>query len=201
MSGPTLFLVDDDEAIQRAMQAVGEMLQVPVRTFSSAENFLESDALQSEGCLVVDIKLAGMSGLELQRRLRELCCEMPIIVISGHADVPMAVQAMRQGAITVLTKPFRLDELIAHLQKAFADSDSRRAATLRRQEAQNRLATLTEREREVLTLISQGQTNKQMAAQLSLTLRAIEDRRARLMRRLNVRSVAELLALVQQAQS
>lgn len=201
MSTRTFFLIDDDPAIRRAMQAVAEMMQVQATSFASAEEFLASDAPQHEGCLVIDIRLPGMSGLELQRHLRELSCDMPIIIISGHADVPMAVEAMQRGALTVLTKPFRLQDVVNELEKAFADSDVRLAAKRLRMEAQERLSKLTEREREVLDLICQGLTNKQMAARLSLTIRAIEDRRSRLMRRLAVRSVPELLTLLQQAQA
>ncbi len=201
MSTRTFFLIDDDPAIRRAMQSVAEMMQVRATSFASAEEFLASDAPQREGCLVIDIRLPGMSGLELLRVLREHSCDMPIIIISGHADVPMAVEAMQCGALTVLTKPFRLQHVVNELEKAFADSDVRRMAKRLQKEAQDRLSKLTEREREVLDLISQGLTNKQMAARLSLTIRAIEDRRARLMRRLVVRSVPELLTLLQQAQA
>ena len=199
MSSPTLYLIDDDAAVSRALEAVGNLLRLPVLSFSSAESFLKFDFANAVGCLIVDIKLPGMNGLELQAALRERSCELPVIVISGHADVPLAVEAMRLGALTVLEKPFSLDRLKTHIQEALELDRSSREIKQVREQARGRLANVTPREREVLDLIGRGQTNKQIAAQLHLTLRAIEDRRARLMRRVGVTSLAELLALVQQA--
>ena len=199
MLPPTIHLVDDDAAVTRAIASVGTLMQIPVTAYSSAESFLKIDLTQRVGCLILDIRLPGMSGLELQAALSERKCELPIIVISGHADVPLAVEAMRRGALTVLQKPLSLDELMRHIRQAIELDQKRRDQHQHRNTARERLAALTAREREVLDLISQGLTNKESAAQLHLTLRAIEDRRARLMRRLAVRSVAELLLLVQQA--
>ena len=199
MPTPTLYLIDDDAAVSRALEAVGNFLRVPVLAFSSAENFLKFDFANAAGCLIVDIRLPGMSGLELQAALRERSCDLPVIIISGHADVPLAVEAMRLGALTVLEKPFPFDRLKTHIQEALELDRSRRETNLLRDQARDRLAALTSREREVLDLIVRGQTNKQIAAQLHLTLRAIEDRRARLMRRVGATSLAELLAIVQQA--
>ena len=199
MPTPTLYLIDDDRAVTYALEAVGNLLRLPVLTFSSAESFLKFDLANAVGCLIVDIKLPGMNGLELQAALSERSCELPVIIISGHADVPLAVEAMRRGALTVLEKPFPLDQLTPHIRHAIELDRSRRELTQQRQLARDRMATLTPREREVLDLVTQGKTNKEMAAQLHLTLRAIEDRRSRLMRRVGVNSLAELLALVQQA--
>ena len=198
-SNPTLYLIDDDVAVSRALEAVGQMLRLPVLSFSSAEQFLKFDFANAVGCLIVDIKLPGMNGLELQAALRERSCELPVIVISGHADVPLAVEAMLLGALTVLVNPFPLQQLTPHIQQAIELDRSRRESSQQRELARGRMAALTPREREVLDLIITGTTNKQIAAQLHLTLRAIEDRRARLMRRMGVNSVAELMSLVQQA--
>lgn len=196
---PTIYLIDDDRAVTYALEAVGNLLRLPVLTFSSAECFLKFDFANAVGCLIVDIKLPGMNGLELQAALRERSCELPVIIISGHADVPLAVEAMRRGALTVLEKPFPLDQLTPHIRNAIELDRKRREFSQQRQLARDRMATLTPREREVLDLIAQGKTNKEMAAQLHLTLRAIEDRRSRLMRRVGVTSLAELLTLTQQA--
>ncbi len=200
MPSPTLYLIDDDAAVSRALEAVGGWLRLPVLTFSSAENFLKFDLANAIGCLIVDIKLPGISGLELQAELRVRACDLPVIIISGHADVPLAVEAMRLGALTVLEKPFSLDKLKGHIEEALERDRSSREHKQVREQARGRLASVTPREREVLDLISRGQTNKQIASQLHLTLRAIEDRRARLMRRVGVTSLAELLTLVQQAE-
>jgi FixJ family two-component response regulator len=199
MTTPTLYLIDDDVAVSRALEAVGQLLRLPVLCFSSAEQFMKYDLANAAGCLIVDIKLPGMNGLELQAALRERSCELPVIVISGHADVPLAVEAMRLGALTVLEKPFPLQQLTPHIQHAIELDQSRRERSQLREAARSRMAAMTPREREVLELITQGLTNKEMAAQLHFTLRAIEDRRARLMRRVGVGSVAELMSLVQQA--
>ena len=197
MSPSKLFLIDDDPAIARAFEAVGELLKLPVLVFSSAEQFLEKARWDEPGCLILDIRLPGMSGLELLAKLRELGRELPVIVISGHADVPQAVLAMQYGAQTVLEKPFRLQTLIANIQEVLASDVQHREARRQRDDAQQRLALITDREREVLLLIARGLSNKQIAAELNLTLRAIEDRRSRLMRRVGARSLAELLNLLQ----
>ena len=200
MPTPTLYLIDDDMAVSRALEAVGNWLHLPVLTFSSAESFLKFNFASAVGCLIVDIKLPGMNGLELQAALRDQSCALPVIMISGHADVPLAVEAMRLGALTVLEKPFSLERLKTHIEEALELDRSRRETAQLRDFARNRLASVTPREQEVLDLIGRGLTNKQIASQLHLTLRAIEDRRSRLMRRVGVTSLAELLALVQQAQ-
>ena len=200
MPTPTLYLIDDDMAVSRALEAVGNWLHLPVLTFSSAESFLKFNFASAVGCLIVDIKLPGMNGLELQAALRDQSCALPVIMISGHADVPLAVEAMRLGALTVLEKPFSLERLKTHIEEALELDRSRRETAQLRDSARGRLASVTPREQEVLDLIGRGLTNKQIAAQLHLTLRAIEDRRSRLMRRVGVTSLAELLALVQQAQ-
>lgn len=200
MPTPMLYLIDDDAAVSRALEVVGELLRLPVLSFSSAESFLKFDLRDAVGCLIVDIKLPGMNGIELQAALQEQSCEVPVIIISGHADVPLAVEAMRRGALTVLEKPFSLERLKTHIQEALELDRTRRESARIREQAREKLAALTQREREVLDLIGRGLTNKQIAAQLHLTLRAIEDRRARLMRRVGVGSLAELLTLVQQAE-
>lgn len=199
MPTSTLYLIDDDAAVSRALEAVGDWLRMPVLSFSSAESFLKFDFANADGCLIIDIRLPGMTGLELQAALRERSCDLPVIIISGHADVPLAVEAMRLGALTVLEKPFSLDQLKTHIQEALELNRSCLEQKQIREQARGRLALVTPREREVLDLIGRGLTNKQIAAQLHLTLRAIEDRRARLMRRVGAASLAELLTLVQQA--
>ncbi len=201
MLSPTVYLVDDDAAVARAIASLASLMQLRVLPFASAESFLtlKDEELQHEGCLILDIRLPGMSGLDLLTVLRDRKCELPVIIISGHADVPLAVEAMCRGAMTVLEKPFGLETIMHHIRQALELDRKRRTQLQQRNSARERLNNLTPREHEVLTLIPQGLTNKEIAAQLHLTLRAIEDRRARLMRRLGVRSVAELLLLVQQA--
>jgi FixJ family two-component response regulator len=134
-----------------------------------------------------------MTGLELQRKLADDGVRLPVVMVSGHADVRIAVEAMTLGALTLLEKPFRLDELIAHLRTALARDAAARSAQSRQDAAAARLAALTPKEREVLERIARGQTNKDIAAELGLSVRAVEDRRARLMKKMDAKSVADLV--------
>lgn len=195
---PTVFLVDDDPAISRALASAGQLLGLPVLSFSSAEQFLRCYDRSQPGCLILDIKMPGMSGLELQQRLISEGIRLPVIMISGHADVRIAVEAMSRGAVTVLEKPFRLDELLAHIRRAVELDAEHRVAQAQRDHAEARWTQLTPKEREVLELIRAGKSNKQIATDLHISLRAVEDRRARLMKRLQVRTLAELIQLATQ---
>lgn len=191
----TIFVVDDDAAVGRALQSAGKLLGRPVRAFASAAEFLAAYA-DEPGCLVLDIRMPGMTGLELQRKLADDGMNIPVVMISGHADVRIAVEAMTLGAVTLLEKPFRLDELLAHVRKALEKDATARAARRQSADAEQRLAALTVKEREVLELIAAGKTNREMADALGLSVRAVEDRRARLMKKVNAGSVAELVKLL-----
>jgi FixJ family two-component response regulator len=193
--GQTIFVVDDDAAVGRALQSAGKLLGRPVRAFAAAEEFLAAYAGEP-GCLVLDVRMPGMTGLELQRRLADGGVEIPVVMISGHADVRIAVEAMTLGAVTLLEKPFRLDELLAHLRRALEKDRADREARLRATDADARLASLTPKEREVLDLVAAGKTNREMADDLGLSLRAVEDRRSRLMKKVGARSVVELVRVL-----
>ncbi|MFM9965880.1 MAG: response regulator transcription factor [Planctomycetaceae bacterium] len=190
---PTVFLVDDDPAISRALASAGQLLNLPVLSFSSADQFLRCYDRSQPGCLILDIKMPGMSGLELQQRLIDEGIRLPVIMISGHADVRIAVEAMSRGAMTLLEKPFRLDELLAHIRRAVERDAESRVSQAQRDQAEALWAQLTPKEREVLELVRAGKSNKQIATDLHISLRAVEDRRSRLMKRLQVRTLAELL--------
>ena len=187
--------MDDDPAISRALASAGQLLGLPVLSFSSAEQFLQCHDRSQPGCLILDIKMPGMSGLELQQKLIAEGIRLPVIMISGHADVRIAVEAMSRGAVTLLEKPFRLDELLAHIRRAIELDAEHRVSQAQRDQSDALWTQLTPKEREVLELIRAGKSNKQIATDLHLSLRAVEDRRARLMKRLHVRSLAELLQL------
>ncbi len=193
---PTIFVVDDDEAVRRALTTAGALLGHPVQEFPSATEFLASYTPEQPGCLVLDIKMPGMTGLELQRKLADEGVAIPIVMISGHADVRIAVEAMTLGAVTLLEKPFRLDELLGHLRRALEKDRADRTFRDQHAEAGGRLAALTAKEREVLEMIAAGKTNREMAEELGLSIRAVEDRRARLMKKVNARSTAELVRLL-----
>ena len=192
---PTIFVVDDDAAVGRAIQSAGRLLGHPVRAFESARAFLAAYA-DEPGCVVLDIRMPGMTGLELQRKLADDGATIPVVMVSGHADVRTAVEAMTLGAVTLLEKPFRLDELLGHVRKALGKDAAERAARQQTADADARLAALTAKEREVLELIAAGKTNREMADLLGLSLRAVEDRRSRLMKKVNAGSVAELVQLL-----
>ena len=191
----TIFVVDDDAAVGRALQSAGKLLGHPVRAFASAAEFLAAYAGEP-GCMVLDVRMPGMTGLELQRRLADDGVGIPVVMISGHADVRIAVEAMTLGAVTLLEKPFRLDELLAHVRRALEKDRADRDAVARATDAGARLAALTAKEREVLELVAAGKTNREMAEELGLSLRAVEDRRSRLMRKVGAKSVVELVRLL-----
>jgi FixJ family two-component response regulator len=191
----TIFVVDDDAAVGRALGSAGKLLGHPVRAFAAAGEFLAAYAGEP-GCLVLDIRMPGMTGLELQRRLADDGIEIPVVMISGHADVRIAVEAMTLGAVTLLEKPFRLDELLAHVRRALEKDRADRAERGRATETDARLAALTPKEREVLELIAAGKTNREMADDLGLSVRAVEDRRSRLMKKVGAKSVVELVQML-----
>ncbi len=192
----TVFIVDDDPSVSSALARTAQQLQLQAECYATAQEFLEAYDPSRIGCLILDVMLPGMSGIELQKKLALDQVELPIIMISGHADVPMAVDAMRGGAITFLQKPFRLAELTDRIQEAIACDLKLRQSRL----ARERLAGLTVKEREVMQLIATGKTNKEMAEQLGLSLRAIEDRRRRVYRKLDVSSLSQLMQIYRQAE-
>lgn len=193
---PTIFVVDDDAGVSKALASAGALLGLPVRAFAAAADFLAAHDPAAPGCLVLDVKMPGMTGLELLRKLADDGVRIPVVMVSGHADVRIAVEAMTLGALTLLEKPFRLDELIAHLRAALARDAATRATSSRQDAAAARLAALTPKEREVLERIARGATNKDIAADLGLSVRAVEDRRARLMKKMDARSVADLVWVI-----
>lgn len=191
----TIFVVDDDAAVGRALESAGKLIGCSVRVFASAAEFLAAYD-DAPGCLVLDIRMPGMTGLELQRKLADDGIGVPVVMISGHADVRIAVEAMTLGAVTLLEKPFRLEELLTQVRKALDRDSTARAARQQTADADARLAALTSKEREVLDLVATGKTNREMADALKLSVRAVEDRRARLMRKVNAGSVVELVRLL-----
>ncbi len=191
----TLFVVDDDPAIREAMRAAGRYLGMAVETYESAERFLESYKPVVVGCLLLDVKMPGMDGLKLQGVLAERGFCLPIIMVSGQADVPTAVNAMHQGAITFIEKPFGLEQISIQITEALAAGARWKQQWQRRKDARERLARLTEPQREVLDLLAAGLSNQKIAQRLGLSLRTVEDRKARLIQALEADSLAELLAI------
>ncbi|MGH8178153.1 MAG: response regulator FixJ [Steroidobacter sp.] len=193
---PTIFIVDDDSAVRDALKLLLRSVGQAVETFGSAQEFLDAYSEDRPGCLVLDIRMPGMSGLELQQRLNEKHSILPIIFITGHGDVPMAVEAMQAGAVDFIQKPFRDQDLIDRINQALEKDSSNRAALGERNDIRRRLETLTPREREVLDLVVHGKANKVIAGDLKLSQRTVEIHRARVMEKMQASSLAHLVRMV-----
>jgi two-component system, LuxR family, response regulator FixJ len=193
---PTIFVVDDDTAVRDALKLLLRSVGQAVETFGSAQEFLDAYCEDRPGCLVLDIRMPGMSGLELQQKLNEKHSILPIIFITGHGDVPMAVEAMQAGAVDFIQKPFRDQDLIDRINQALEKDTSNRAALGERNDIRRRLETLTPREREVLDLVVHGKANKVIAGDLKLSQRTVEIHRARVMEKMQASSLAHLVRMV-----
>jgi FixJ family two-component response regulator len=191
-----IYLVDDDEAVRDALGMLFRSIGLKYEAYGSALEFLEHYDPARHACLVADIRMPGLSGLELQQRLNEQRAEVPIIFITGHGDVPMAVSAMKSGAADFIQKPFRDQDLIDRINKALARDLERRAGRAEQDEIRGRIALLTPREREVMQRVVRGQANKVIAMDLGVSQRTVELHRARVMKKLRMRSLAELVHAV-----
>ena len=191
----TVFLIDDDPAALRALATLVKVVFPRVEIFSSATEFLTAYHDQP-GCLVLDVAMPGMSGLELHRKLIRDKVALPVVFVTGHGNVPMAVEAMQMGAVNFLQKPAQEQELWNSIRRAIELDTQNRRRLARRQRAQERLTRLTAGEREVLNLILEGKMNKEIATELGLSTRTIEDRRAKVMKKMGAKSLAELVQLV-----
>ena len=194
-SAPTVFIVDDDAAIRFAMQALMDSVNLNHEIFASADEFLEKITGQRPGCLVLDIRMPGLGGLELQDELIRRGNTLPIIFITGHGDVPMAVEAMQKGAVDFIQKPFRDQELLDRIRQALATDEERREEQQQHVEVAGRLERLTNREREVFDLVVTGKPNKVIAYELGVSQRTVEIHRARVMEKMQARSLADLVKM------
>jgi FixJ family two-component response regulator len=190
---PLIYLVDDDEAVRDSLGMLFKSIGLEHEAFSSALDFLDRYEPKRHSCLVADIRMPGLSGLELQQRLNEQRAEIPIVFITGHGDVPMAVTAMKSGAADFIQKPFRDQDLIDRINNALARDRERRKGRAEEEEIRARIALLTPREKEVMQCVARGQANKVIAMDLGVSQRTVELHRARVMRKLRMRSVAELV--------
>jgi len=195
---PTAYVVDDDESIRTLWRWLMESNGIAVRTFATAAEFIESYRNGDAGCLVLDLKLPGMSGLELQEYLKARDIEIPIVFVTGHGDVPAAVSAIKGGAIDFIQKPFGHREVLSIIEKAFQRDAEIRERRTRRLRITGRLATLTEREQEVLRRVIEGKPNKIIAADLDISMKTVEFHRAKVMEKMRVTSVAELVQFAMQ---
>ena len=194
-STPTIFVVDDDDAVRDSLSDLIDSVGLEVATYSSAHEFLDVYDNAERGCLVLDIRMPGMSGLELQERLNDRGSTLPIVFITGHGDVPMAVEAMKRGAVDFIQKPFRDQELLDRINLALEQNRRRRAAEETKQDIAGRIASLTRREREVMEMVIQGKANKVIAIDLGLSQRTVEVHRAHVMDKMKARTLAELVRM------
>jgi RNA polymerase sigma factor (sigma-70 family) len=193
---PTVFIVDDDPSIRIAMQALMDSVNLRHEILPSADEFLARHGdQQTPGCLVLDIRMPGLGGLELQDALLERGNEIPIVFITGHGDVPMAVEAMQKGAVDFIQKPFRDQELLDRIHLALRTDEERRAEAHRIDEVQSLIDRLTQREHEVFDLVVTGKPNKVIAYELGVSQRTVEIHRARVMEKMRARSLADLVRM------
>ena len=193
---PTVFVVDDDEGVRNSLRFLLKSVGLAAHAFGSASEFLATYRPSQPGCLVLDVRMPGMSGLELQEQLNLRGAVIPVIFITGHGDIPMAVEAMQQGAFDFLQKPFRDQDLIDRIQRALERDARNRAALDQHARIRERLDSLTPREREVLALMTRGKPNKIMAAELGVSQRTVEIHRARVMEKSGAASLAQLVRMV-----
>jgi len=191
----TVYIVDDDPAIRYAMQALMDSVNLQYEIFASADEFLQQEGQHRAGCLVLDIRMPGLGGLELQEELIARGSTLPIIFITGHGDVPMAVDAMQKGAVDFILKPFRDQELLDRVRDALNTDKQRRAELEQHANVEQRLDKLTKREREVFDLVVTGKPNKVIAYELGVSQRTVEIHRARVMEKMQARSLADLVRM------
>lgn len=189
----TVFIVDDDEGVRDGLSLLLATVGVSCELYESAQEFLDAYDGEKRGCLVLDIRMPRMTGLDLQKKLQEMGSALPVIFITGHGDIPMAVEAMRRGALDFIRKPFREHDLLERINEALnIDEDAHRKA-LDREALAERLSTLSQREKEVFDRVADGQMNKVIAADLGISERTVEVHRGQVMKKLDVRTLAQLV--------
>jgi FixJ family two-component response regulator len=196
ISSPPVFVVDDDASIRRALARLIKSAGYPVNTFASAREFLESGChSQGPGCLVLDVRMPGLSGLDLQRELQNANLMLPVVFMTGHGDIPMSVKAMKAGAVDFLPKPVKDTDLLRAIKQALARAVHDRAERSELEDIQIRVEKLTPRERQVMDLVAKGMLNKQIAFELGTVEKTIKVHRARVMQKMQVQSLADLVRL------
>lgn len=196
MMEPKVFVVDDDQAVRDSLGLLLRSMGQKARLFDSAQAFLDDYDPNMAGCIVLDIRMPGMSGMELQQKLKTMHCTVPIIFVTGHGDVPMAVEAMHHGAFDFIQKPFRDQELLDRINQALTWDQEHRSDEDYRRGVLERFQSLTPREREVMDCVVRGLANKVIAMDLELSQRTVEIHRARVMEKMQARSLADLVRMV-----
>jgi FixJ family two-component response regulator len=195
----TVFIIDDDASIRKSLSRLLRSADYSVETFPSAEEFLRREHFDGVGCILLDVKMPGLSGMDLQEELSKADYHMPIIFITGHGNIPLSVQAMKKGAVDFLTKPFNDKELLQAIKKAIEKDAHARAKYDESLDIRRRIELLTPRENEILPYIITGMLNKQIASKLGITEKTVKVHRGHIMEKLDVNSVAELVRVAEKA--
>ncbi len=193
----TVFVVDDDESVRESLTMLVETIDLNVKAFASAQEFLQNYEPNEPGCLVLDVRMPGMSGLELQAKLAANECKIPVILVTGHGDVPMAVNAMKTGAVSFIEKPFRDQDLIDTIQEAIEKDAKERVLLNKQSKIKEKIDTLTSRERQVMDRMAEGLTNKKIAYELKISQKTVDFHRANIFKKMNVNTTVELLRITQ----
>jgi FixJ family two-component response regulator len=196
---PTVFVIDDDASIRKSLSRLLRSAGYTAETFSSAEEFLRREHFDGVGCILLDVRMPGLSGMDLQEKLNKADYPMPIVFITGHGDIPMTVEAMKKGAVDFLTKPFDDEELLQALRAAIEKDRNARAEYTEVHEIRRLIELLTPRENEILRYVVTGMLNKQIALELGIAEKTVKVHRGRVMEKLGVDSVAELVRLAEKA--
>ncbi len=196
MDACKVYIIDDAEEVRSAITLLMESVGLDVVAFNSADNFLSNYRTDFEGCILLDVRMPGMSGLDLQEKLNEMGNAPPVIIISGHGDIPMAVKAVQAGAINFVEKPFNEQELLDSVHRAFKVDSLQRGKNMKVDAIKEKISTLTKRENEVLYAITAGKRNKVIAADLNISLSTVEAHRGHVMQKMEAKSLSELMRMV-----
>ncbi len=192
----TVFIIDDDQEVREAIALLMQSIELPAKTYQSAQDFLDNFDPKHPGCIVLDVRMKGMSGLALQEHLNKLSLAPPVIIVTGHGDVPMAVQAVQNGASNFIEKPFHEQVLLDSIHRALEEDAKQRGKAIKIAEIHKRLARLTRRERQVIDQVVKGKRNKNIATALHITQSTVEAHRAKAMEKLEAKSLSELMRIM-----
>lgn len=193
-------IIDDDESVRKSLRWLIESVGLQVSCYESANAFEQTKLQEGPGCMVLDVRMPGMSGLELQERMNMQDLPLPTIIVTGHADVPMAIRALKNGAFDFIEKPYNDQHLLDRVQEAISSSTASQSAETLKQDAKQKINNLTPREREIMIMVTEGEPNKRIAMQLNLSIKTVETHRANLMTKMQANSLPALIKLVMRAE-